>query len=202
MNHFLKKKPVWVLAVLILFMGACASVAESEATAVPPSSTSPAAVVDTAVAVTDTPEPTAPPEPTASLEPSAPPEPTSELTTELLAEPEPLFEIGATANWTETKDPVGIEGEIEYVSATEIVIRNFVFLAEEAPGVDIRLGVGNDFSDEVAVSLRDITGRTYEGRTVTLTIPPAGFDGRAFDSIGVYCYDTGELFDWALFDAP
>ena len=82
------------------------------------------------------------------------------------------------------------------------MIKNFVFLAEEAPGVDIRLGVGDDFSDEVAVSLKDITGKTYEGRSLTLTIPAAAFDGRTFDSIGVFCYDNGDLFDWVTIETP
>lgn len=211
MEHFLNRKPIRAFAFLLLFLGACATAAENEetaveptdeptATAVPPSSHPAAAATATAVAATDTLElePTASPEPTATPEPTVSPEPTPAPT----AESEPLFELGATANWTETNDPIGIEGEIEYISATEIVIRNFVFLAEEAPGVVIRLGVGDDFSDEVAVSLRDITGRTYEGRTVSLTIPPAGFDGRTFNSIGVYCYDTGDLFDWAVFEVP
>ena len=88
------------------------------------------------------------------------------------------------------------------VSATQIQIRDFVFLAAEASGVDIRLGVDRNFEDDVAVSLKDITGDTYEGGSLTLTIPDEAFDGRTFNSIGVVCYDNGEVFDWATIQSP
>lgn len=114
----------------------------------------------------------------------------------------PLWAIGSTADWTATNDPVGIEGRVEVISADQIVVRGFVSFVSEAPGVDIRLGVGGDFSDAVAVSLKDITGDEYDGRTLTLTLPDAAFDSRTFDSIGVFCFDTGDLFDYALFEPP
>jgi len=91
---------------------------------------------------------------------------------------------------------------VEFISATQIRIRDFVFLAAEAPGVDIRLGVDRNFEDDVAVSLKDITGDTYEGGSLTLTIPDEAFDGREFNSIGVVYYDNGDVFDWALIEPP
>lgn len=215
--HKIRQNPSWLLVIVVVLFVACGTASENDGnasqpeteptdtalpaptdTAVPPTNTPQPDPTDTAVPATDTPDP----EPTATSEPTATLEPTAEPTATPLVDPDPLFEIGASANWTDTNDLLGIEGEIEYTSATEIVIRDFVFLAAEAPGVDIRLGVDDDFSDEVAVSLKDITGRTYEGRSLTLTIPPEGFDGRSFNSIGVFCFDTGDLFDWAPIEAP
>ena len=177
---------------------ACAAPPSEEAAQVDPTHTA------TSIGLADTPTPlptdtavpaTNPPTPEPEIVPTVTPEPT--ILAEPTAEPEPIIPIGSTANWTETADSIGIEGEIEFLSATQVRIENFVFLAAEAPGVDIRLGVGDDFSDEVAVSLKDITGKTYEGRSLTLTIPAEAFNGRFFDSIGILCYDTGDLFDAA-----
>jgi hypothetical protein len=202
------RKVLLLMVMVMLAVAACASsggdepeaedtdsaaeVAQSEPTSPPtdtpepePTDTPEPEPTDTPVPPTDTPEPTATPEPEAPFEPE-----------------KPLFPIGSTADWTETNDPLGIEGEIEFISATQIRISNFVFLAAEAPGVDIRLGVGDDFSDGVGVSLKDITGDTYEGRSLTLNIPPQAFDGRFFNSIGVFCFDTGDLFDYALIEPP
>lgn len=64
-----------------------------------------------------------------------------------------VLPVGATADWTTSNDLVGIQGLVEVISERELVVRDFVSLVEEAPGVDIRLGVGNDFSDEVAMRL-------------------------------------------------
>lgn len=64
-----------------------------------------------------------------------------------------VLPVGATADWTTSNDLVGIQGLVEVISERELVVRDFVLLVEEAPGVDIRLGVGNDFSGEVAVRL-------------------------------------------------
>ena len=35
---------------------------------------------------------------------------------------------------------------------------------------------------------------------MTLTIPDSAFDGRTFNSISVFCYETGEIFDWVVFE--
>lgn len=195
-----------MLLLFVLVLAACRAAAEA-VDATTPNEPEPTAVPSaTAVLPTNTvqPQPTDTPEPapTDSPEPAPTqtPEPTAEVETS--EDPTPLFAIGATASWTESNDVLGIEGEIEYISATEIVIRDFLFLASEAPGVDIRLGIDDDFTDGVGVSLKDITGKTYEGRSFTLTIPAEGFDGRSFNSIGVFCFDTGDLFDWALLEAP
>ena len=114
----------------------------------------------------------------------------------------PIFDIGVKADLGSTEDYLAISGVFEIISMTEIEVTDFLFTVVEAPGVDIRLGVDRDFSDEVAVSLRDITGNSYENRDFTLRIPPAAFDGRSFNSIGIYCYDTGDLFDFAVFESP
>ena len=121
-------------------------------------------------------------------------------------EPQPTIEyseiipLGAIADWTASDDIAGIEGLVEVIDFNQIRITEFVSLVSPAPGVDIRLGMGRDFSDEVAVVLRDITGRDFEGRSLTLTIPDAAYDGRTFDSIAVFCWETGEIFDWAQFE--
>lgn len=114
----------------------------------------------------------------------------------------PIFKIGVVADLTATDDFIGIDGVFEIISMTEIRVTGMLFTVIEAPGVDIRLGVDRDFSDEVSVSLRDITGKTYDYRNFTLTIPPEAFDGRRFNSIGIFCYDTGDLFDFAIFETP
>lgn len=113
----------------------------------------------------------------------------------------PILPIGATADLSRTDDSLAIGGLVVVASDTEIVIEDFVFLAKEAPGVDIRLGIGDNFSDDVSISLKDITGKVYEGRRLRLTIP-AGALGREFDSIGVFCFATGDLFDYAMFQSP
>lgn len=148
----------------------------------------PAAETDTKG--TPTPIETIAPTPTATLTPG----PTNTFA--------PIFEIGARADLSATDDFIGIEGVFEIVSMTEIKVTGMLFTVVEAPGVDIRLGVDRDFSDEVSVSLRDITGKTYNYRDFTLTIPPEAFDGRSFNSIGIFCYDTGDLFDFAVFENP
>lgn len=144
------------------------------------------------VSATDTPLPaeTITPTSTATLIPG----PTSTFA--------PIFDVGARADLGATDDYIGIEGVFEVVSMTEIKVTGLVFTVVEAPGVDIRLGVDQDFSDEVAVSLRDITGASYNYRDFTLRIPSAAFDGRSFNSIGIFCYDTGDLFDFAIFETP
>lgn len=123
--------------------------------------------------------------------------PTPEATVERV----PVLPIGTTADLTASDDSLGIEGTVTVVSATEIVIEDFVFLADEAPGVDIRLGIGKDFSDDVALSLKDITGKIYKNRRLQLTIPASAM-GNEYDSIGIVCYDTGDVFDFALFQSP
>lgn len=127
-------------------------------------------------------------------------EPASTPTPEPTVEREPIIPLGAKADFTASEDNIGIEGSVEVRSATELVIRDFVFLVYEAPGVDIRLGIGDDFTDSIAVSLKDITGKEFDGRVVNLRIPDSAFDGRAFDSIAVYCYVTGEVFDSVRFE--
>jgi len=146
----------------------------------------------------------APPQPTATivLETSIPPtEPVETPTPEATIERVPILLIGTTANLTASDDSLGIEGKVTVVSATEIVIEDFVFLADEAPAVDIRLGIGKDFSDDVALSLKDITGKIYQGRRLQLTIPASAM-GNEYDSIGIVCYDNGDVFDYALFQSP
>lgn len=143
--------------------------------------------------------------PTAPDSTTAAPVPTTTLTATPVPTPVieagPVLPIGAIADWTASPDPVDIEGIVEVVSERELAIRDFVSLVAEAPGVDIRLGVGDDFSDAVAIPLRDITGKVYEGRVLRLTIPPAAL-GRTVDSIAVYCYATGDVFDFAVFETP
>ena len=77
-----------------------------------------------------------------------------------------------------------------------------LFTVVEAPGVDIRLGFDRDFSEENSVSLKDITGNTYNYRDFILKIPTEAFDGRIFNSIAIYCYDTGDIFDVSVFEIP
>lgn len=161
----------------------------------PTASASPLPPTEEPLEVTKTPEPTDElPEATEAPEPTADPQPAN-------IDREPIVPVGAMADWTATNDPVGVGGQVEIRSAEQIVIREFFFLAAEAPGVDIRLGIDNDFSDGVGVSLKNITGQTYEGRSLTLTVPDKAYDGRSFSSIGVFCFDTGELFDHALFES-
>jgi hypothetical protein len=189
--------PRKALLVLPLFLAAC----------------TPAAPTTSALTLTAEPVTQAAPAPSATAQPTAespratPVPPTSTLapTETPVTEPqgltEPVIPIGSSASLTETNDLVGVEGEAEVTSENQIVLRDFVYLAPEAPGVDIRLGVGRDFSDEVAVPLKDITGNTYEGRDLKLTIPTTAA-GRTFTSIGVFCYATGDLFDFAEINPP
>lgn len=114
----------------------------------------------------------------------------------------PIFNVGSVADFGLTDDYIGIDGRFEIVSMTEIEVTGLLFTVVEAPGVDIRLGIDRNFDDAFAVSLRDITGKTYNSRDFTLTIPSAAFDGRSFNSIAIYCYDTGDIFDFVLFDSP
>lgn len=209
MMRFWQERKMLILFVFSLLLTACAAPSENDkpediapaATAVPGATETPVPIEPTTPSPTNTPAATETAVPSATDMPE--PEPTATAASaEPTAIPDPLLPIGSTANWTETNDIIGIEGEIEFTSATQLVIRNFVFLAAEAPGVDIRLGVGDDFSEDVGVSLRDITGKTYEGRSLTLTLPAEAFDGRSFDSIGVFCFDTGDLFDYALIQTP
>jgi hypothetical protein len=156
---------------------------------------------DTPVSPTDTPAP--PTEtPEAASEEVEPTEPAVSPTPEVVVEYYETIPIGATADFTASNDIAGIEGQVEVISETEIKIRDFVSLVAPAPGVDIRLGVDGDISDEAAVVLKDITGKTYEGRSLTLTIPDAAFDGRTYDTIAVMCFETGELFDKTTFESP
>jgi hypothetical protein len=113
-----------------------------------------------------------------------------------------IVPIGSTADFTASNDIAGVEGQVEVVSENQIKISDFVALLAAAPGVDIRLGIDGDYSDEVAVVLKDITGKNYEGRTLTLTIPDRAFDGQTYDGIAVICFDTGELFDAVTFASP
>lgn len=124
--------------------------------------------------------------------------PTSEPVTGL-ADP---LQIGAIADFSISEDFYGIAGSAEIVSDTQIVISGFVSFLAEAPGVDIRLGIDGDFSDEVALSLKNITGKDFDGRTVTLTFPVGTLESGRYDSIAVFCFDTGDLFDSAVFVLP
>ena len=171
-----------LLIVFMMVLGACSTQATESPTNAP-------AAEDTA---TSAPPPTETTAPTATI--TLTPGPTSTFA--------PIFDIGVKADLGTTDDYIGIDGVFEIISMTEIEVTDFLFTVVEAPGVDIRLGVDRDFSDEVAVSLRDITGNSYENRDFKLTIPAAAFDGRSFNSIGIYCYDTGDLFDFAVFESP
>jgi hypothetical protein len=161
------------------------------ATLLPPTATrlpltnTPAPATETPVPPTDTQEPTEPAE-----------TPTPEPTLEYFE----IIPIGSTADFTASADLAGIAGMVEVTAVNQIKISDFVSLVGAAPGVDIRLGLDRDFSGGVAVSLRDITGQDFEGRTVTLTIPDSAFDGRTFNSISVFCFETGEIFDWVIFE--
>lgn len=171
---------------LLLLIVACAPAPATNVAPTSPPAATQAAPTQTEAPATDVPQPTD----------------TNVPATEApAAEFIPVLPIGAIADFSASDDIVGIEGVVEVVSERELLIRDFVSLVEEAPGVDIRLGVGDDFSDEVALSLKDITGRLYEGRSVTLLIPDSA-SGRTFDSIAVFCFDTGELFDFAIFQVP
>ena len=154
------------------------------ATAVPPT--------ETGEPATETPEP-----PTATHEPT---EPSATPTPEATVEYYELIPIGSTADLTASEDIAGIEGLVEVTAVNQIKISDFVSVVGAAPGVDIRLGLDRDFSDDVAVVLRDITGDNFEGRSLTLTIPDSAFDGRTFNSISVFCWETGEIFDWVVFE--
>lgn len=199
-----QRHTTWLLFAFLVMAAACTTATESSQPEDTPTEAAAQAETTTTLLPTDTPRPQATPLPSSTPESppthtAVPPTTPSEAPTPV---PEPIVPVGSTASWTLTNDTIGIEGEIEFTSATQLVIRDFVFLAAEAPGVDIRLGMGDDFSDAVSVSLRDITGKTYEGRSLTLTIPPAAFDGRSFDSIAVVCFDTGDVFDSALIERP
>lgn len=193
---------IWIFVVVCLFsMAGCStgSGQPTESAQVEVTAVLETAVPTATVSPTDTPEP-APTEtavpPTATPAPTQIPRPTPTI------DYQPLFPIGSTADWTATTDAVGIEGTVEFISATQLTIRDFVFFATEAPGVDIRLGVDRNFDEGVAVSLKDITGDSYDGASLTLTIPDEAFDGRQFNSIGVVCYDNGDIFDWAVIQPP
>ncbi len=201
----------WIPLFLFVFiLAACSSNGGEQADP----TTEIAQIEETAVPATTEPEPTElppteEPEPTETAVPptNTPPATETPLPTDTPTPPptidyQPLFPIGSTADWTATSDAIGIEGTIEFISATQLRISGFVFLAAEAPGVDIRLGVDRNFDDNVSVSLKDITGDIYEGGGLTLTIPDEAFDGREFNSIGVVCYDNGDIFDWALIEPP
>lgn len=114
----------------------------------------------------------------------------------------PILDIGSVADLGFTDDIIGIFGRFEIISVTEIELTGFTFTAIEAPGVDIQLGIDGNFDDEFAVSLRDVTGVRHENRIFKLTIPSAAFDGRNFNSIAVFCYDTGGGFDYIVFETP
>jgi hypothetical protein len=145
---------------------------------------------------------TSQPTATVALDASIPPtDPIETPTPEATVERVPILPIGTTADLTASDDSLGIEGMVTIISATEIVIEDFVFLADEAPAVDIRLGIGKDFSDDVALSLKVITGKIYQGRRLQLTIPVSAM-GNEYDSIGIVCYDTGDVFDFAFFQSP
>ena len=210
-----RKREIWLLIGLLLLLAACSGADEP---AVPET-----AVTETAEPVaeatepppTEEPPPTPTPEPPTATPPAAEtatpePEPTEEATATAPADtptPEIIIAdapipIGSIADWTSSADINGIEGIVEVTGVDEIVIQDFVSFVAPAPGVDIRLGMGRDFSDEASVVLRDITGKEYDGRTLTLTIPSAAFAGRSFNSIAVFCYETGEIFDYAEFAPP
>jgi hypothetical protein len=166
---------------------------EPASTAVPPSATL-ATSTEMPVAAADTPETEVAEAETMEAGETATPEPAVEYYEAIAA--------GSTADFTASNDVAGIEGLVEVRSETEIVIRDFVSLVSAAPGVDIRLGVDGDVSDDVAVVLRDITGKDFEGRSLTLTIPDRAFDGRTYDTIAVMCWETGEIFDQVSFKRP
>ena len=165
--------------------------AEQEQPTEPPPTLEPE---DTPIPPTETPEPVEEVvEPTEQAEtPTVEPEDTPT--------PEPIeyyeiIPIGSMADFTVSNDIAGIEGQVEVISENQIRISDFVSLVAAAPGVDIRLGIDGDYSDEVAVVLTDITGKTYEGRSLTLTIPDKAFDGQTYNGIAVMCFDTAEIFD-------
>ncbi len=166
---------------------------EPASTPVPPTAT-PVAPTETPMPATETPEP--------ETEAIVPTEPADTVTPEPVVEYYELIPAGSTADLTASNDIAGIEGMVEVRSETEIVIRDFVSLVSAAPGVDIRLGVDGDVSDDVAIVLRDITGKDFEGRSLTLTIPDRAFDGRTYDTIAMMCWETGEIFDQATFETP
>ena len=112
------------------------------------------------------------------------------------------LQVGAIADFSASNDSYGIEGSVEIISDTQIVISGFVSFLAKAPGVDIRLGLDGDFSDAVALSLIDITGEDFDGRTLTLTLPPGTLGSGLYDSIAVFCFDANVLFDSAVFVAP
>lgn len=168
-----------------------------------------AAEQESATATVEPPSPTpesptlTPEPPTQTVEPEPPtptPVPTETATPEPTVILSPIIPIGSTADFSGSDDALGIGGLAEVIEVNKIRIRDFVSPSGVAPGVDIRLGQGADFTDEVAVILRDITGDNYEGRSLTLTIPNEAYDGRTFNSIAIYCFDTGEIFDWVVFE--
>ncbi|MEZ4519627.1 MAG: hypothetical protein R3C44_23295 [Chloroflexota bacterium] len=179
----------WLMILVSILLTAVLVACGSTSTA--PEATATTAPTVTAI-VSPSPEPTPTPLPTPTPTPVATPTPLPRLN--------PL-PIGATADWTATDDLTGIDGTVTVNEDGTLTLAGFVFLAAEAPGVDIRLGVDGDYSDEESVSLRDITGKTYEGRSLTLTLPDEAYDGRRLNSIGVVCYNTGDVFDSAQFSA-
>ncbi|MFZ0547709.1 MAG: hypothetical protein WAM60_19840, partial [Candidatus Promineifilaceae bacterium] len=126
---------IWIFVVVCLFsMAGCStgSGQPTESAQVEVTAVLETAVPTATVSPTDTPEP-APTEtavpPTATPAPTQIPRPTPTI------DYQPLFPIGSTADWTATTDAVGIEGTVEFISATQLTIRDFVFFATEAPGV-------------------------------------------------------------------
>ncbi len=217
----IRPKLLYGLLVLAALLVACSSpapsadtVAQNELQKVSPEQDQPTELPptpepeDTPVSPTDTPvlptETSAPPAETSEATPEEvePTEPAVTPTPEAVVEYYETIPIGSTADFTASDDIAGIEGQVEVISKTEIKIRNFVSLLAPAPGVDIRLGVNGDISDDVAIVLKDITGKTYEGRTLTLKIPDKAFDGRTYDTISVMCFATGEIFDVITFEMP
>jgi hypothetical protein len=197
-----RQTPAWISIILCLFvLAACSSDGGDSAEPTEPA-TEIAQGGETAVPPTKEPEPTDHPPTETAVSPTASPLPTRTPAPTPTIDYQPLFPIGSTADWTASSDAIGIEGAVEFISATQLRIRDFVFLAAEAPGVDIRLGLDRNFDNGVAVSLKDITGDIYDGGSLTLTIPDEAFDGRQFNSIAVVCYDNGDIFDWALIEAP
>lgn len=188
------KISTYVSATIIgtLFLAACSAGGEAaQATATYTSTSPPPAATPTAT-------PTATEEPTITLIP-IPTEISTSVPERVFVPPLP---IGAIADFSLNNDILGISGVVEIVSDTKMVISGFFSPLDLAPGVDIRLGINGDFTDAVALSLKDITGRNFDGSTVTLNLPPGTLTSGRYDSIAVFCYDTGELFDFAVFVFP
>lgn len=189
-----KTRLIVIPALAILVLAACSP----QAAEAPDDTAADAEVIQAELTDTPSPTETVAPTPTETIAPS----PTVTFTPGPTPTFAPIFDVGVIADLGTTDDIIGIEGVFEIVSMTEIKVTGMLFTVLEAPGVDIRLGVDRDFSDEVAVSLKDITGIRYNYRDFTITIPSEAFDGRSFNSIGIYCYDTDDLFDFAVFETP